>query len=235
MPCYGRPMTSKPKTIAKKIATAPKRPATRKAAAPRTRGGGRQQILTAALKLFADANYDAVSTADIAREARTSQSVVLYHFGTKIELWREAMRQLFEQVGVGARFESAAYKDLDPIARLRVLLRGFVLTSARHPELGRVIFREGSVGGERLNWLMQEFARPNYAVFERLFEEAVKKKLIKPYPPSMLTILAHGAAATFFNLGAVTRLLMDEEPFSPEMVELQADLAIDVLIDGLKI
>jgi AcrR family transcriptional regulator len=214
---------------------APKRPTSRKkTVAPRTRGEGKQQILAAALKLFANANYDAVSTADIAKEAGTSQSVVLYHFGTKIELWREAMRQLFQQIGVDARFESAAYKDLDPIARLRVLLRSFVLTSARHPELGRVIFREGSVGGERLNWLMDELALPNYAVFQRLFEEAIKKKLIKPYPAAMLTILAHGAAATFFNLSAVTRLLMDDNPFSREMVELQADIAVDVLLDGLK-
>jgi AcrR family transcriptional regulator len=215
--------------------TVKKSPTSRKAAAPRIRGEGKQQILTAALKLFTDANFDAVSTADIAREAGTSQSVVLYHFGTKIELWRESMRQLFQQIGVDSRFESAAYKDLDPMARLRVLLRSFVLTSARHPELGRVIFQEGSVGGERLNWLMEELARPNYAVFERLFQEAIEKKLIKPYPASMLTLLAHGAAATFFNLSAVTRLLMEGDPFSPARVEQQADLAVDVLLNGLKL
>lgn len=208
--------------------------AARKPAPPRVRSDGRQQILAAALKLFADNNYDAVSTAGIAEEAGTSQSVVLYHFGTKIELWREAMRELFKRAGVGARFESAAYKDLDPLARLRVLLRGFVLTSARHPELGRVIFREGSVGGERLDWLMDEFGRRNYAVFERLFEEAVKKKLIKPYPPTMLTILVHGAAASFFNLSAITRTLIDGDPFSEKMIARQADLAVDVLLSGLK-
>lgn len=208
--------------------------AARKPAPPRVRSDGRQQILAAALKLFADNSYDAVSTAGIAEEAGTSQSVVLYHFGTKIELWREAMRVLFKRAGVGARFESAAYKDLDPLARLRVLLRGFVLTSARHPELGRVIFREGSVGGERLDWLMDEFGRRNYAVFERLFEEAVKKKLIKPYAPTMLTILVHGAAASFFNLSAITRTLIDDDPFSEKMIARQADLAVDVLLSGLK-
>lgn len=214
--------------------SAPKRPKTKKAPAPRTRGEGKQQILAAALKLFADANYDAVSTADIAKEAGTSQSVVLYHFGTKLDLWREAMRLLFQRIGVDARFESEAYKDLDPLARLRVLLRSFVLTSARHPELGRVIFQEGSMGGERFDWLMEELGRSNYAVFERLFEEAIKKKLIKPYPPAMLTILAHGAAATFFNLSAVTRVLIKDDPFSQKMVEQQADLTVDVLINGLK-
>lgn len=120
----------------------------------------------------------------------------------------------FSSARASAHASSAAYKDLDPLARLRVLLRGFVLTSARHPELGRVIFREGSVGGERLDWLMDEFGRRNYAVFERLFEEAVKKKLIKPYPPTMLTILVHGAAASFFNLSAITRTLIDGDPFS---------------------
>lgn len=230
MLCYGRGMTQ-----IRRRPTAKIRPKPRKAAAaPLVRGEGKQQILAAALKLFTDANYDAVSTANIAKEAGTSQSVVLYHFGTKIELWREAMRQLFQQIGVDARFESDAYKDLDPMARLRVLLRSFVLTSARHPELGRVIFQEGSVGGERLDWLMAELARPNYAVFERLFEEAIKKKLIKPYPAAMLTILAHGAAATFFNLSAVTRQLMNDDPFSPAMVERQADLTVDILLNGLK-
>ncbi len=183
--------------------------------------------------MFADIGFDGVSTADIAKRAGTSQSVVLYHFQTKDELWRAAMRLLFETVGVNPRFEEGVYKDLDPVSRLRVLLRGFVSTSARHPQLGRVIFREGSTGGPRLNWLMEELARPNYAIFDAIFEEGVRAGVMKAYPATMLTLMAHGAAVTIFNLSAVTASLTSEDPFDPDFIARQADMVVDVLLTGL--
>ena len=199
----------------------------------RRRGEGKERILVAALDLFANQGFDAVSTADIARQAGSSQSVVLYHYGTKDELWRAAMRHLFETVGVSPRFDQAMYKDLDPMARLRVLLRGFVLTSARHPELGRVINREGSSGGERLVWLIEELARPSYAAFDALFKDGAGQGLLKAYPPQMLTLMAHGAAATLFNLAPIAKILMDIDPFAQDVIEMQADMVVDIVLGGM--
>jgi TetR/AcrR family transcriptional regulator len=219
-----------PKARAKAVsakAVAARRPAARR------RGEGKQQILNASLAMFARFGFDGVSTADIAKRAGTSQSVVLYHFQTKDELWRAAMRLLFETVGINPRFEEGAYKDLDPVSRLRVLLRSFVLTSARHPELGRVIFWEGSTGGDRLNWLMEELARPNYAVFDAIFSEGVRQGALKSYPVTMLTLMAHGAAATIFNLSAISSSLTGQDPFDPQFVTHQADMVVDVLLTGL--
>lgn len=200
---------------------------------PRRRGDAKQRILSAALDLFANQGFDSVSTADIAAQAQTSQSVVLYHFKSKEALWRAAMKLLFEAVGIRPKFDDAQYKDLDPITRLRVLLRSFVLTSARHPELGKVINREGSSGGERLTWLVNELARPNYAIFEAIFIDGAQRGLLKPYPAAMLTLFAHGAAATIFNLSHVSRMLLENDPFGPEVVEQQADMVVDLLLTGL--
>jgi len=197
------------------------------------RGQGKERILEAALTLFSLYGYDAVSTTDIAERAGSSQSVVLYHFRTKDELWQVAMRALFAKVGISPRFDSPMYKDLDPISRLRVLLRSFVLTSARYPELGRVINREGLSSSERLTWLVDELARPNYAVFEALFAEGAERGVLKLYPPVMLTLFVHGAAATLFNLAAVARQLMDEDPLAPETIEMQADMVVELLLNGL--
>jgi TetR/AcrR family transcriptional regulator len=199
----------------------------------RRRGQGKERILAAALDLFANKGFDAVSTADVAQQAGSSQSVVLYHFGTKDELWRAAMRDLFRTVSIKPTFDGAMYKDLDAVSRLRVLLRGFVLTSARHPELGRVINREGSSSTERMAWLFQELARPNYAVFEALFAEGAKSGLLKSYPAPMLTLLVHGAAATLFNLGSIAQMLLDTDPFTQDVIELQADLVVDIILNGL--
>jgi|KBSSwiStaDraftv2_1062776.scaffolds.fasta_scaffold02257_9 TetR/AcrR family transcriptional regulator len=197
------------------------------------RGQGKERILDAALELFSLQGYDTVSTTDIAERAGSSQSVVLYHFGTKEELWQAAMRALFSKVAVSPRFDSPMYKDLDLVSRLRVLLRSFVLTSARHPELGRVINREGLSGGPRLEWIVDELARSNYAVFDGLFEEGAARGLLKPYPPHMLTLFAHGAAATLFNLAAVVRHLVDIDPLAPDVVEMQADMVVELLLNGL--
>ena len=197
------------------------------------RGEGKERILEAALELFSTYGYDGVSTTDIAQRAGSSQSVVLYHFGTKEALWRCAMRALFAKVGISPRFDSPMYKDLDPVSRLRVLLRSFVQTSARYPELGRVIDREGLSDSDRLTWLVEELARPNYAVFESIFAQGAAQGILKPYPPTMITFFVQGAAATLFNLAAIVRKLMERDPLSPEVIEQQADMVIDLLLNGL--
>jgi len=56
---------------------------------------GRGEILAVAMELFAQHGYDGVSTADIAAAAGLSQSVVLYHFSSKENLWRDAGGGLF--------------------------------------------------------------------------------------------------------------------------------------------
>ena len=199
----------------------------------RKRGDGRDRILAAALDLFANRGFDAVSTTDIAQQAASSQSVVLYHFKTKEELWRAAMRSLFETVSIKPAFEGTMYKDLDTVARLRVLLRGFVIASARHPELGRVINREGASNSERVAWLFTELAEPNYAAFEVLFAEGAARGMLKDYPAGMLTLLAHGAAACLFNLSSIAAMLVGKNPFDEDVVEQQADIVVDVLLNGL--
>jgi TetR/AcrR family transcriptional regulator len=197
------------------------------------RGQGRERILAAALELFASRGFDAVSTTDIAQQAGSSQSVVLYHFKTKEELWKAAMRDLFETVSIKPTLQGAMYKDLDTVSRLRVLLRGFVLASARHPELGRVINREGASNNDRMQWLFEELAKPNYQAFEAIFAEGGKQGVLKNYPTGMLTLLAHGAAACLFNLSSIATLLMGNDPFDEEIIELQADIVVDVLLNGL--
>jgi AcrR family transcriptional regulator len=56
----------------------------------------RQQILSAARRLFSDRHYGAVSTADIAAEAGVTRGLVHHYFGGKRELYLEVVRSLLE-------------------------------------------------------------------------------------------------------------------------------------------
>lgn len=54
--------------------------------------GTRQKILSAAVGLFADLGYAAVSVREIAHEAGVHFSVINYHFGSKEALYQECLR-----------------------------------------------------------------------------------------------------------------------------------------------
>jgi AcrR family transcriptional regulator len=54
----------------------------------------RAQILASARRLFSERTYDAVSTAEIARDAGVTRGLVHHYFGTKRELYLEVVRSL---------------------------------------------------------------------------------------------------------------------------------------------
>lgn len=59
----------------------------------------REEILDAALELFAQKGYDRVSVREIAREAGLSQAGLLHHFSTKEELFLEVLRRRDDRDG----------------------------------------------------------------------------------------------------------------------------------------
>jgi Tetracyclin repressor-like, C-terminal domain len=83
--------------------------------------------------------------------------------------------------------------------------------------------------------LFEELAKPNYAAFETLFTEGAASGVLKSYPAGMLTLIAHGAAACMFNLAMIAKMLIGSDPFNQELVELQADMVVDVLLNGLTV
>lgn len=200
------------------------------------RGGpaARERILDAAVTLFAGHGFEGVSTTRIAAVAGISQSVVLYHFQSKENLWHAAMLHLFGRIGVAGITTTADIKDLDPLSQLRVALRRFVRLSARHPELGRIIMREGAEGGERLDWLVRNALAANYAVYVRLVTAAQEAGQIKPHPAFHLTILLHAACSMLFNLQPLVEAV-DKTPLERGQLDAITDMILDTLIDGVRI
>lgn len=192
----------------------------------------RSRLVEAALDLFAFRGFDGVSTGDIASQAGMSQSVVLYHFGTKDALWREAMQLLWSRVAVEALPE-AVLADVDVVSQLKIALRNLVLVAAKHPQLGRVMLWEGASGGERLEWLRTTLLAPHYDVFTRFVAAAADAGKLKRGDPVMIMIMAHSAAAMLFNLAPLTKSLLGRSPFEADIVREQADLLVSIFLTGL--
>jgi AcrR family transcriptional regulator len=56
----------------------------------------RERILTIAARLFAERGYDQTSLSHVAREARVSKALILWHFDRKETLFRAALRRTLE-------------------------------------------------------------------------------------------------------------------------------------------
>src|SRR3546814_151356 len=112
----------------------------------------RTRLLDVAIQLFARYGYDPVSTGTVAKATGLTQSMVHYHFGSKEKLWKEAIRKLMRDRGATFPIGKMDLQDLEPIARLKVIVRTYVLASAADPNLARIMMHEGMVKGPRLRW-----------------------------------------------------------------------------------
>ena len=117
----------------------------------------RQQLIAAATVEFSRHGFAGASTRAIAVRAGAHQPQINYHFASKEALWRAVIDDLFLQCGAFLKAEET-YED--PVDELREWIVGLMLFSAEHPELGRMIMHEAASYNDRMNWLVDNHARP---------------------------------------------------------------------------
>jgi AcrR family transcriptional regulator len=200
---------------------------------PTERPSAEQRIAEAALQAFAAHGFDGVSTTEIAALAGISQPMVYYHVATKDEMWRAAVDRLFVRIFETFPIHRDELRDLDAVTKLKILLRRFVLISARYPALGQLVVHEGSRSGERLQWLVERHFRAHHAVWSDLIEQAQAEGSLKRFPSWLVTILFTGAASSIFNFNPMINENWGKDVFAPETIETQAELVIEAMFHGL--
>jgi AcrR family transcriptional regulator len=94
----------------------------------------RDLIAEAARRLFGERGFDAVTVADVAREAGVSQKTVFNHFPTKEDLFYSRMESFEEQLLDAIRRRSAGESILRAAAEFITTPRGFLSSDA--PDAG---------------------------------------------------------------------------------------------------
>jgi AcrR family transcriptional regulator len=68
--------------------------------------------------------------------------MITYHFGTKDQLWREAVRDMFATIEEHVNAPGLYDEDLDPVERFRQQMRRYTRYCAQHPEHARITIAE---------------------------------------------------------------------------------------------
>ena len=172
--------------------------ARRKAAAPEL--DGRERILAMAIRTFAEVGYAGATTAGIARGAGVTQPLVHHHFGSKDGLWRAAIDAVFAAIPrVPAPSAELGARDA-----IMAIIESFVRFVAVHPEVTRIVAREGAAPSPRLDYLLKRHLHQPFREIVDLLRAAQRDGTIAAdVRPELCLFLVLGAGSHIFDVSAL--------------------------------
>ena len=107
----------------------------------------RQLLLEAARRLFTEKGYQEVSTRELADAAGVNLAAIQYHFGSKAQLFSEAVRSIMEENGCSQManlLNEPVKTPAEAADRLFGFIQGYIseLLRPRGPQACRIMFRE---------------------------------------------------------------------------------------------
>ena len=192
----------------------------------------RHRVLEAAINLFAARGFDGTSLPAITAECGVPVPLIIYHFTTKEQLWRDAVDEIFRRYQDHFTAETLGSTGTGA-AFYRSQIAAYIHAIAAHPHYMRILFQEGTQDTPRLAWLVERHQRPFTARLTALIERAQAEALLPPVDPIHLKFLLSGAFVMPIVLAAEYRLLDGTEARSPEFVAAHIALCERLLLPGL--
>jgi TetR/AcrR family transcriptional regulator len=194
----------------------------------------REKLLKAAIELFSRHGYEPVSTGQIAAAAGLTQSMVHYHFGKKSKIWKAAIERLMYERGLVFPIGRLDLQDLDPLSRLKVMIRKFLTANAADPHLNRILMHEGMVRSARMRWLARRYMIAGYRLFDQAIEEAVEAGMIRSLPIMNVTNIIVSACTMTSSLSVLMDEVYEVDITREEYLSSFSDSLVEVLFKGLE-
>jgi len=189
----------------------------------------RERLLSTAKRLMAEAGYERVSTAAIAREAGTSESQLVRYFGSKAGL----LETIFDESWAPLNPQIARLVAAAPTAReaMITVLSTMIGAFERDPELAKLLMFEGRrVRGDNAEVLItqgfRDFAKLVLSLIERGQKDGSFSTALKP---QAMTSALLGAAEGMMR----DRLLAAHQSQPSPFPESQIRAVFGALVSGL--
>ena len=193
----------------------------------------RERILAAALTAFSSAGFQGASTRQIARDAQVTHQLVAHYFPTKLALWEAVVNSVFEPSGAAIYTRLEGLRGVEPRTVAKLVMKEFVVNSAQHPELNRIVLQEAKAGGDRMRWLVDTFVIP----FRDLIIRLLAPLGVHHGDPALASVyyVLVGAGATIFSAAQECRLLFGIDPFEQAFVEDHAERVAEMVLASIEL
>jgi len=182
------------------------------------------RVVAAARVAFSSHGFEGASVRAIARDAHVGLSLLLYHFGTKENLWRAVMTDIMSEGRRAARSTT----DRSGVAKsaadeLRTLIEDLVRRFAENPDIHRLIVMEANRPSDRLIWLCEQFVKPDFDAVITLIVRAQNEGAVRKLNPARLRYAIVSLAAVPFSVSAEYQFLTGHNPFSSREIDSAID------------
>lgn len=174
----------------------------------------RQRVLQAALECFGAFGFDGTSTRAVADRAQVTHTLVLYHFGTKEELWLATME---DALGTYSQAMSENLRNLEGVSAanaLKSFIEKFVRLSAKYPQIHRIMTMEGNQDTARLHWVINHYLRDHFTAVRDIIRKAQDDGTVRDCDAARLYYYIIGGGGTLFTLSTEYRELTGRDVFS---------------------
>ncbi|HYB99419.1 MAG TPA: TetR/AcrR family transcriptional regulator [Candidatus Limnocylindrales bacterium] len=212
-----------------RLATPTKRPGS--AATPST--GIRSQILEAALAEFGEHGFGDASLAAIARKLGVTAPLLLYHFGSKANLWREAVDVLMLRCATVIEAAVEDGRNMDGASALRLVLRRFVYFLAANRAMYRLLRDEGAADHESREWLVSRHLAPLFGQLETIYDRAVADGGLRAAPFHTTIFMILGSASQYLESRSLVSSLYGRYEVGAQALAAYAEQVIDFCFEGI--
>lgn len=171
----------------------------------------RQQVLDAALEVFARDGYGNAAVDDIARASATSKGGVYFHFPSKQALFFALM----DEAGglLLDRVERAMADEPNPLAKGDAALKSALTTFGKNRTLARLLLVEAVGAGREFNAKLTDLHAAFASLIARYLDDAVAAGVLPPHDTTLAGVAWFGAVNQ-----VVTRWVLTGEPKKLESV-----------------
>ena len=160
----------------------------------------RERVVQAALECFGAFGFEGTSTRAVADRAGVSHTLVLYHFGSKDDLWIATMANALDGY-LQSVAENLNNKEGRPAADvLKRFIEQFVRLSAQFPQIHRIMTMEGNQNTARLNWLIDNYLRDHFCRVRDIIKVGQNDGAVRDCDASRLYYYIIGGGGTLFTL-----------------------------------
>ncbi len=190
----------------------------------------RENVLTAALKVFSQTGYSATRLEDIAQAADVTRGAIYHHFGSKEELYKALIKE--RSAGINQLAEETLTQGGSPLNIIRRLLVS-AFEYAEQDEDYRALLElhmsrvEITEGLESITKDTIQGRRQLATIFEELLRQGI---LAGEFRPNLSVKSAAIALVSFMN-GVGLIWIQDPQAFS---LQQDAEALVDVFLKGLE-
>lgn len=189
----------------------------------------RKKILLAARNAFATHGFEAANVRDIAAEVGVTHTLIRYHFGSKEELWKDVVRDMYTRLDRTLSLEALGHIDLTTVEGMKTYLRHYIRYCAQSPEQSRIMISETVLGGERLEWMIG-FIRDSHKALIPVFRRLMKTGVLPEVWIVSLFYIVSTVSQMPFVLANTIRGLYGVDMTSEAAINAHTDAVIAILL-----